>query len=140
MKRVILISIMFFISVFMFAEPPTFINFTEVYDENPEIIYEMVYKLYVIEHTEPVINYPIFELFLLEKKMGYYLYELVTVKNMDIEIGIDPYNLLYSIDLQPNIMKGYIEETGLDFQGKLLITVIVGGALFIAGMILGLQF
>lgn len=115
------------------AAPPTDIKIKLAYADNPTLIYEMVRKLYVLEHAIPTIDIP--ELSVIETE------ERTIVEyrgDMSIYIGDENHNLDYTIKIEPQevvIGKVIIPET----PWGLIIGVGVGTTLlsWIIGFVVG---
>jgi len=110
---------------------PTDIQIKALYDSNPALIYEMVRKLYVLEHSAPVIQFPMFTA-ILEKNSDLVVNYSAPLK---LDIGISPYSLSYTIDLKPDVLHGFRQptvsplKTGIEIVG----IVALAGISFYAG-------
>jgi len=138
MKRIIFAVLLFILCVGVgFSEPPTDEKIKQIYDSKPLIIYDMVRKLYILEHAEPQITMDSFVFFEHKTKDGFYMMQLQDLKPMQIQIGTDKVNLLYSIDLKPFITEGTAENN----DWIIYLSSIVGGIVLLSGGIwIGLQF
>lgn len=96
MKRSIAVLLTCLISALSaFGEPPTDEEIDSLYETRPDLVREMVRKLYVVERETPSISFP--NLTITETESGVVRVEYDSP--MEIEIGYDPYNLLYDIEL-----------------------------------------
>ena len=87
----------------IYSEEPTDNQIEELLQTNPSVVYDMIRKLYVIEHAEPKVTLPMLRLFLLENG------DLIVDWDgpAEIIIGEDPKNLYYTFEMKSGTMYGF---------------------------------
>jgi hypothetical protein len=101
---------------------------------NPELVWQMIRKLYSLEHSEPVFKLP--DLLVLERTadrglvLGYQPDAVAT-----FELGNLSYNIKYELKLKPTVLAGYREQVHVS------VWWYIGGGvvLFLGGVVTGLS-
>jgi len=106
-KRSLVLILMCLISISAFADVPTREQIESVWENSPEVIVEMVQKLYILEHADPELVIPDLQIFELEDGSTIVKYDGI----MNLTIGTPKFNLLYDIELEPQeVIIGYKVE------------------------------
>ena len=112
------------------AEPPTREKFDTLVAEDPELIYYMIVKLYLIEHADPVLSIP--QLMVIDMEDG--SSNIQWDGNLTIDIGEEPNNLRYDVELEvSNVISGYKPEREFPWGWVAL----GGGTLLVIGIVIG---
>lgn len=125
MRKLSIIVLLVLLAIGISAETPSNEKIQEMMDTRPEIIYEMVKKLYVVEKAIPRITVPDQNMFFTvggDLIVGY-------EGEGTIEIGEGNRSLSYSFKLHPQIVLGFLNE------GKEIHPVwyAMGGVIIFAG-------
>lgn len=104
----------------------------------PEIVLEMVRKLYVLEQSKPRLLLPDFKI--VEREDGTYVVDFEGSRSGRLLIGTPEYNLDYELSLRPKVVAGFKPEP----QGISPAWGIAGGVLlltagFVAGVMVTVQ-
>jgi len=103
---------------------------------NPEAIYEMVRKLYIVENAIPTIHIPTQRVIL--KENGDLVVEYTS--SGSIEIGQDPYQLSYTFELKPKVEAGfkqrYLERRPVHPVWYVLGSVVIFSSGVVTGVLL----
>jgi hypothetical protein len=151
LRKSMIALLLFLISNFIFSqditEYPSEEKVIELMDNDPLLIVSMVQKLYVLEHSYPVLTLPPILLLkvndnLREVNNNYseVIGNLTIVtfggKNAELKIGTDKYNLFYSIPL--NVSKViYTPESDNNSGFTTGSVLLIGAGCFCAGFLVG---
>lgn len=130
MRKSIAILLTFLISATIFCEVPSDSEIDLLYESRPELVREMVKKLYVLERADPTISFP--NLTLIETEDG--LIRVSYESPMEIVIGSGSRNLLYSIELSPTKVEYAEREEPDPFPWRVVgVSVLVGTIIGVLG-------
>lgn len=115
----------------VYSEPPTREKFDTLVEEDPELVYMMIVKLYLLERAYPIISLPQLMVINMEDGSSNIQWDGV----MAIDIGDAPNNLKYEVVLEvSNVISGYKPEREFPWGW-----VIIGGVgLFATGVAIGI--
>ena len=134
MLKLSIIALLLFLTVSLAAEIPSNKRIQKIMDTHPEVIYDMVKKLYVVEKAIPRITVP-------SQRMFFTLEGDLIVEyegEGSIEIGEGTYNLAYSFKLHPQVVLGFMKLTSeIHPVWYVLGGVVIFGSGVITGFFIG---
>lgn len=134
MLKLSTIVLLIFLVISVSAEVPSNEKIQKIMDTRPELIYEMVKKLYVVETAIPTIKVP-------DQNLFFTINGDVVIEYKgkgEIKIGEDPYFLEYSFKLHPQVVFGFSKkESEIHPVWYVLGGVIVFGSGVMTGFFMG---
>lgn len=150
LQNILILLTFLLISSIVFGEDqqmPTVDQVTKILEAHPELMVPVYQKLWVLEHSSPVLQLPDLILLKLKENLSEVNDNFTKVKGnltvvmfedkpATLKIGNDEFNLLYDIEL--NVMKvvytePYPENTGIPLWG----VITIGAGTFCLGFFVG---